>query len=82
MRENDEHLFSIAISLVVFAPDETLLQEYTDTVISECKKASVVCEVMDEMQEEGLLATLPLCVNVLPNSRTIKSSSLAVMSPC
>ena len=81
MRENDEHLFSIAISLVVFAPDETLLQEYTDTVISECKKASVVCEVMDEMQEEGLLATLPLCVNVLPNSRTIKSSSLAVMSP-
>ena len=81
IRKNDEHLFEGILTCVVFAPTMELLKEYTDTVISECKKASVTCEILDEQQEEGFISTLPLCVNVLKNPRTLKSSSVAIMIP-
>ena len=81
IRENDEHLFETSLCVVIFADNETELSEYTDSVISECKKASVVCEVLTDMQEEGLVEALPLCSGRLPNQRTLKSSSAAIFVP-
>ena len=81
MHKNDEHLFEVTITMVIFAPDLSVLDEYTDTVISECKKASVTCEVIEGQQEEGFDSTLPLCCNLLPLPRTLKSSSLAILVP-
>ena len=81
IRENDEHLFETSLCVVVFASTEEELAEYTDSVISECKKASVVCEVLTDMQEEGLIEALPLCAGRLPNQRTLKSSSVAIFEP-
>ncbi len=81
INKNDEHLFKVSVTMVVFAPDMPTLNEYCDTVISECKKASVTCSILSGMQEEGFIATLPLCVNPLGGLRTMKSSSLAVMIP-
>ena len=81
IRKNDEHLFETVLTIVVFAPDLTLLQEYSDTVVSECKKASVTVEVLTDQQAEGFVSTLPLCCNMLQNPRTLKSSSCAIMVP-
>ena len=81
MRQNDEHLFEVTITIAVFAPDIPTLDEYTDSVISECKKASVTCEVLNGQQEEGFDSTLPLCVNLMRNPRTLKSSSCAILVP-
>lgn len=81
IRQNDEHLFEASLSCIIFAPTKELLSEYSDTVISECKKASVVCEVLDQQQEEGFVSTIPLCVNILKNPRTLKSSACAIMVP-
>lgn len=81
MRKNDEHLFEVTLTMVVFALDMTTLDDYTDTVVSECKKASVVCEVLKDQQEEGFNSTLPLCCNMMRNPRTLKSSSVAILAP-
>lgn len=81
IRENDEHLFETTLTVVIFAQDMSLLEEYTESVISECKKASVTCEILTDEQEEGFDTTLPLCCNLLHNKRTLKSSSCAVFVP-
>ena len=81
IRENDEHLFETTLTIVIFAADSTALEEYTESVISECKKASVTCEILSDEQEEGFDTTLPLCCNLLVNKRTLKSSSCAVFVP-
>ncbi len=81
IRENDEHLFETALTFVVFANSLEELDEYSETVISECKKASVTTETLIDQQEEGFISTLPLCVNVLKVLRTLKSSSVAVIQP-
>ena len=81
IKKNDEHLFETALTMVIYAQDSEHLTEYRDTLISECKKFSVTVEVLDQMQEEGFVSTLPLGVNVMKNPRTLKSSSCAVMVP-
>ncbi len=81
INKNDEHLFKVSVTMAIFASDMVTLNEYSDTVISECKKCSVTCSILSGMQEEGFVATLPLCVNPLEALRTMKSSSLAVMVP-
>ncbi|MBQ8006800.1 MAG: hypothetical protein IJ245_04125 [Lachnospiraceae bacterium] len=81
MNRNDEHLFETTLTIVIFAPGMDQLQEYTDTIISECKKASVTCDVLTDQQEEGFTSTLPLCCNLLLNPRTLKSSSVAIFAP-
>lgn len=81
IKKNDEHLFETALVMVIFAPDESSLSEYRDTVISECKKFSVTVDVLDQMQEEGFVSTLPLGFSIMKNPRTLKSSSCAIMVP-
>ncbi len=81
MRERDEHLFDTVMTVTVFAEDEATLDEYTDAIITEYKKASVTVAVMYHQQEEGFCATLPLCFNQIPQRRTLTSTSLAVFIP-
>lgn len=81
MREKDEHLFDTVMSVTVFAEDDAKLEEYTDMIITEYKKASVTLAVMHNQQEEGFCSTLPLCYNQIPQKRTLTSSSLAVFIP-
>ena len=81
VREKDEHLFETTLSFVVFGSSLELLNEYTDQVITECKKVSVTTETLVDQQEEGFVSTLPLCVNILKVPRTLKSSSVAIIQP-
>lgn len=81
IRENDEHLFETTLTFIVFAGSAELLEEYTDAVISECRKMSITTDVLYDQQEEGFVSTLPLAVNLLRIKRTLKSSSVAVIQP-
>ena len=81
MHENDEKLFKTTLSVVIFAEDEAKLEQYTDTVVTEYKKASALLNTMINQQEEGFNSTLPLCYNQIKAKRTLKSSSAAILLP-
>lgn len=81
MHSRDEKLFETSLTVVVFADNETKLDEYTDTIITEYKKASVNITTMIGQQEEGFNSTLPLCYNQIIEKRTLTSSSAAIFIP-
>lgn len=81
LRENDEHLFETTLTIVIFADSLSELNEYTDAVFSVCKKLTCDSEILIDQQEEGLIATLPLCVNPLLIKRTLVSSACAILEP-
>lgn len=81
MREHDEHLFSTNLTMIVYADDLVALKEESDTIISEARKRSVTVQVATGIQDLAFATTLPLCYNVLKESRTFKSSSVAALLP-
>lgn len=81
IRENDERLFGVTVLIAVFAEDMRTLNQEAEAVISECKRSSVTCEVLSELQEEGLYTVFPFGVNAMPVRRTLKSSSCTVFVP-
>lgn len=76
---NDEKLFKTVHTVVFWADSLDRLQEYTDTIVSICQSSVAGIHIMEEMQEEGFYATLPLLWNGIPYKmkRTLKSSSTA-----
>lgn len=81
MHERDEKLFNTSLTVVVFAENEKKLDEYTESLITEYKKASVNLGIMTNQQEEGFNSTLPLCYNQIIQKRTLTSSSSAIFIP-
>lgn len=81
MHERDEKLFSTTISVTIFAENENDLDQYTETLVSEYKKASTILNTMTNLQIEGFNSTLPLCYNQIAAKRTLKSSSASIMMP-
>lgn len=81
MHDKDEKLFDTSLTIIIFAEDEQKLDEYTETLMTEYKKASVTLNVMTNQQEEGFNSTLPLCYNQIIETRTLTSSSCAIFMP-
>ena len=81
MREHDEHLFETNLTIVLFADTPAQLSQYTESVIAEARKRSVIVQVMTGIQDIGFVSTLPLCYNRMKEHRTFKSSSVAVLLP-
>lgn len=81
MHERDEKLFETSITVVIFAEKEDDLNAYTESIITEYKKATVTIGVMTNQQEEGFNSTLPLCYNQIIEKRTLTSSSAAIFVP-
>lgn len=81
MHERDEKLFETSITVIIFADDMERLDEYTDTIITEYKKASMTISVMTNQQEDGFNSTLPLCFSRIIEKRTLTSSSAAIFIP-
>ena len=81
MHERDEKLFDTSLTIIVFAENEQKLNEYSESLITEYKKASVDLNVMTNQQEEGFNSTLPLCYNQIIETRTLTSSSSAIFIP-
>ncbi len=78
MQENDEKLFKTVHTLVFWADSKEELREYTEQIRSICQAEVVGVQVMEDLQEEGFFATLPLLYNSIPYKlkRTLKSTSL------
>lgn len=81
MHERDEKLFDTSLTVIVFAENEQKLNEYSESLITEYKKATVDLNVMTNQQEEGFNSTLPLCYNQIIETRTLTSSSSAIFIP-
>lgn len=81
MGENDEKLFKTTYTVLFWADSKEELDEYTEILKSNCAGATVTLSTMDNQQEIGLNATLPLCDNEIPyrQRRTLKSSSCATV---
>ena len=81
VRENDEHLFETTLSMIIFADTPEQLKEYVEEIRSSCSSLSATFIELADEQEEGFVATLPLCVNPLKVKRTLKSSSCSLVEP-
>lgn len=81
MRQHDEHLFNTTVTVIIFAKTMAELDKNTEFIKSDCRKRSVVISTMTGQQEEGLISTLPLCNNLIKQTRTFKSSSIAMFLP-
>jgi len=81
IRGKDERLFDTTMTVTVFADSKEQLEEYTDILVTEYKKASFTLSVMNGQQEEGFNSTLPLCYNQIAETRTLTTSSLALFIP-
>lgn len=81
MHEKDEKLFDTSLTVIVFADNMEKLNEYTDSIITEYKKASVAIAIMTGQQEEGFNSTLPIGFNQIVEKRTLTSSSGAILIP-
>lgn len=81
IRENDEKLFKTTLTVSIFANSEEELDQYTEIVMTEYKRASAQLTTMTSQQEEGFNSTLPLCYNQIKVKRTLKSSSAAILLP-
>lgn len=82
MVENDEKLYKTIHTITIWADTKEELKEYRETVVSIAQTHAVGLHVMEELQEEGFNATLPLLYNDFPKNikRTLKSSTLACAS--
>ena len=83
MVENDERLFKVVCTVVIFADSADELRSHTETILTYCQGEGLTVRTMELMQEEGFNTTLPLLDNELPYSfkRTMKSSSAAIYFP-
>lgn len=81
VRENDEKLFKTTLTVSIFADNEEDLDQFSEIVVTEYKRASAQLTTMISQQEEGFNSTLPLCYNQIKAKRTLKSSSAAILLP-
>ncbi len=81
LRGKDEQLFDTVMTVTVFAESREKLEEYTENLVTEYKKASFTLSVMNGQQEEGFQSTIPLCCNHVKLTRTLTTSSLALFIP-
>lgn len=83
MVENDERLFKVVFTIVIYADTMENLKAHTDTIATFCQSEGLTVHIMEKMQEEGFNTTLPLLDNEMPYSfkRTMKSSSAAIFFP-
>lgn len=81
VREEDEHQFETTLSMIIFADTKAELMDHVDEVKSICNGLFATCIDLNDEQEEGFVATLPLCVNPLKVKRTLSSSEVTLIEP-
>ncbi len=81
VRENDQCLFYVAVTLVVMAGSKAELDSITETVQAIGKQANVIIEPHLYKQREALNTALPIGVRQVQTMRTLLTQSLAVLMP-
>ena len=81
VRENDECLFYVAVTIVLMAESMEELDSVTETVEAIGKGASVTIDTHYLKQREALNTVLPIGVRQVETMRTLITQSLAILTP-
>lgn len=81
VRENDQCLFYVAVTILLMADSKEKLDSMTETVETIGKRNSVTIEEHYLKQREALNTTLPIGVRQVETMRTMLTQSLAVLMP-
>ena len=81
VRENDQCLFYVAVTIVVMADSKKELESITETVETIGKRNSCTIDVHYLKQREALNTALPIGVRQVETMRTMLTQSLAVLMP-
>ncbi len=81
VRENDQCLFYVAVTVIIVAESKEELQSVTETVETIGKRNSVVIDTHFLKQREALNTALPIGVRQVETMRTMLTQSLAVLLP-
>lgn len=81
VRENDQCLYYVAVTIILMADTKEELESMTETVETIGKKNSVTIEEHYLKQREALNTVLPIGVRQVETMRTMLTQSLAVLMP-
>lgn len=81
VRENDQCLFYVAVTIILMAESKEELESITETVETIGKRNSCVIEPHYYKQKEALNTALPIGVRQVETMRTMLTQSLAVLMP-
>lgn len=81
VRENDQCLFYVAVTIIVMADSKKELDSVCETIKTIGKRNSVTIDVQYLKQREALNTALPIGVRQVETMRTMLTQSLAVLMP-
>ena len=81
VRENDQCLFYVAVTLIIVADSKEELESVTETVETIGKRNSVTIDTHYLKQREALNTALPIGVRQVETMRTMLTQSVAVLIP-
>ena len=81
VRENDQCLFYVAVTIIIVAESKEELESVTETIETIGKRNSVTIDTHYLKQREALNTALPIGVRQVETMRTMLTQSLAVLMP-
>ena len=81
VRENDESLFFVGVTMVIMGKDKEELDSIMETVQTIARSSGCAIDTCDYRQREALNTTLPIGVRQIETMRTMLTQSLAVLMP-
>ena len=81
VRENDENLYFVGVTMIVMADSKEELDSICETVESISKGAGCSIDTCMYKQREAINTTLPIGVRQIETMRTMLTQSLAVLMP-
>ena len=81
VRENDQCLFYVAVTIIIVAESKEELESITETVETIGKRNSVVIDTHFLKQREALNTALPIGVRQVETMRSMLTQSVAVLLP-
>lgn len=81
LQNKDERLFEFSISILVLDKSYKKVQNTVSKISAICSKYNCVLKVLDYMQEDGFLSTLPIGINKLEFKRELTTSAVSVFIP-
>ena len=81
VRENDESMFFVGVTMVVMAKTKDELDATTETVETVARSAGCAIDTCQYKQREALNTVLPIGVRQIETMRTMLTQSLAVLMP-
>lgn len=81
VRENDQNLFLVAVTMILIAKSKEELDSMTETVVTIGKRNSCQIEPHYLQQKEALNTALPIGIRQVETMRTLLTQSLAVLMP-